>query len=538
MAAHRLKEGLLTLFVLLTLLDLSAAESKDCDPKKDSGCNKFIRPFYPNECWATWPGGPNCTRFDPTKSKSIRYIKHGQFFLQYADNSNLKGYEATDIVQFGDYFTFTKFGGITVCNSPDFQRVNGILGFGLPQRMPTELPGMPTPQLPLPLLFDLTDPRVKDNAKNHMLRKRAFSFFSTDDQAEIQLGGIDPASITGKMQLTTTIQPNDYAIPVHSVRFGDVELLNFANPNLKVPIGCQGDECHPPFLAGILDSGTSCIVLPDAPVPGMITNKPFSQWKHMIGGNTKKPTRKDSFFVNIAGTEYEIPFSDWYITQGSDSDQSCVQRMPGGMPMVLVGDVLFRRYVVMFDLTNFPGPVTIGIAKRNTNYKIATEHEYVSKIQAHKQPAQYIAETKAIRKGYHAAVATDRVPVVNHENTQYFVNVSIGTPRQKMPVIFDTGSSVFGVFSKCMSEAVAADIGLPGIQCNFGQITGHQLSQRNDVRDPVHLLEKEKYELKQSDKNSRLLETMAEEMDKSSASSLTPSYLLGLFVVFAAAFRG
>ena len=37
------------------------------------------------------------------------------------------------------------------------------------------------------------------------------------------------------------------------------------------------------------------------------------------------------------------------------------------------------------------------------------------------------------------AVATDRVPVVNHEDTQYFVNVSIGTPRQKMPVIFDTG---------------------------------------------------------------------------------------------------
>lgn len=55
---------------------------------------------------------------------------------QYADNSNLKGYEATDIVQFGDFYTFTKFGGITTCNSPDFQRVNGILGFGLPQQMP------------------------------------------------------------------------------------------------------------------------------------------------------------------------------------------------------------------------------------------------------------------------------------------------------------------------------------------------------------------------------------------------------------------
>mmetsp|Transcript_3454 Transcript_3454/g.8250 ORF Transcript_3454/g.8250 Transcript_3454/m.8250 type:complete len:549 (-) Transcript_3454:117-1763(-) len=527
---------LLVAYLVLGVMAMHAnAESKNCDPKKDSGCNKFIRPFYPDECWATWKGGPNCTRFDPVKSKTIRYIKHGQFFLQYADNSNLKGYEATDIVQFGDFYTFTKFGGITVCNSPDFQRVNGILGFGLPQQMPTELPGMPSPQLPLPLLFDLTDPRVKDNAKNHMLKKRAFAFFSTDDSAEIQLGGVDPASITGEMQLTTTIQPNDYAIPVHSVRFGDVELLQFSNPNLKVPIGCQGDDCHPPFLAGILDSGTSCLVLPDAPVPGMIANKPFSQWKHMIGGNTKKPTRKDSFFVNIAGREYEIPFSDWYITQGSDSDQSCVQRMPGGMPMVLVGDVLFRRFVVMFDLTTFPGPVTIGIAKRNPDYKLASKHEYVTKIAAHKHPAQVISETKAISPKYHAAIASDRVPVVNHENTQYFVNVSIGTPRQKLPVIFDTGSSVFGVFSKCMSQEVATDIGLPGIECNFGR----SAESKSDVKRDEELMEpstsKHAAALHQQHRLSKhygLLETEAETEDKSAAapSSYSPLLLLAPIV--------
>ena len=41
------------------------------------------------------------------------------------------------------------------------------------------------------------------------------------------------------------------------------------------------------------------------------------------------------------------------------------------MPILtFAGDVLFRRYVVMFDLTTFPGPITIGIAKRNPNYKV------------------------------------------------------------------------------------------------------------------------------------------------------------------------
>jgi hypothetical protein len=185
----------------LLYLRLAMAEDKDCDPKKDSGCMKFTRPFYPDECWAAFPGGPNCTRFDPMKSKTLKYVDKGMFLLQYADNSALKGYEARDVVQLGDYFTFTKFGwcpiaqrliflspqhlswkklfrehdtddkeflvinfrllfmlcanisifcnysvgirllgdnnfgpgGITVCNSPDFQRVNGILGFGLPQ---------------------------------------------------------------------------------------------------------------------------------------------------------------------------------------------------------------------------------------------------------------------------------------------------------------------------------------------------------------------------------------------------------------------
>ena len=58
MPMSRLLAGL----VAVVLVIGAHAESKDCDPKKDSGCNKFIRPFYPNECWAAYPGGPNCTR--------------------------------------------------------------------------------------------------------------------------------------------------------------------------------------------------------------------------------------------------------------------------------------------------------------------------------------------------------------------------------------------------------------------------------------------------------------------------------------------
>ena len=62
---HCAMHSLLRIFFCTCLAEFVMSESKDCDPKKDSGCMKFIRPFYPDECWAAFPGGPNCTRFDP-----------------------------------------------------------------------------------------------------------------------------------------------------------------------------------------------------------------------------------------------------------------------------------------------------------------------------------------------------------------------------------------------------------------------------------------------------------------------------------------
>lgn len=48
----------------------------------------------------------------------------------------------------GDYKATSPFGVITDCNSPDFNGVDGILGFGLPK---------PGSDLPTPVLFAMTD---------------------------------------------------------------------------------------------------------------------------------------------------------------------------------------------------------------------------------------------------------------------------------------------------------------------------------------------------------------------------------------------
>jgi hypothetical protein len=116
-------------------------------------------------------------------------------------------------------------------STSDFNGVDGIIGFGLPvAHAPAQPPAPPasmfggmqvfrteftqqtnTPLtlsqspfapsgaaaapvvLPVPLLFALTDPKVQADANNRLMHQRAFSFFSTEDSAEVQLGGYDPA---------------------------------------------------------------------------------------------------------------------------------------------------------------------------------------------------------------------------------------------------------------------------------------------------------------------------------------------------------
>jgi hypothetical protein len=45
----------------------------------------------------------------------------------------------------------------------------------------------------------------------------------------------------------------------------------------------------------------------------------------------------------------------------------------------------------------------------------------------------------------------DRIPVVNKKGTQYFMDVGIGTPKQKFTVIFDTGSTLLPHLDKAPS---------------------------------------------------------------------------------------
>lgn len=59
--------------------------------------------------------------------------------------------------QLGNFHGMAPFGVITECNSPDFNGVDGILGFGLPK------PGYEGRTLPNPILFALTEKGIADS---------------------------------------------------------------------------------------------------------------------------------------------------------------------------------------------------------------------------------------------------------------------------------------------------------------------------------------------------------------------------------------
>jgi len=391
----------------------------------------------------------NSSVYNPDLSHTFKVVPKQAFQLAYADNTHLKGFQANDVVQLGDYYDFANFGAVTDCNSPDFNDVDGIVGFGMPSPaapapapppstsiMPGMSPsGAPPVTLPDPLLFSLTAAGV-DNAEVHKLTRRAFSFFSTDTKAEIHLGGFDPNAIIGQLFLTPSISTHDYSVVAVSLKYGETELLDFTpkDPRFR-------------YVPAIMDSGTSCLVMPDSNLNGLVKSSPFGTWKSIVQ-EVDKPVVRDDFKINIAGREFIIPFETWYL---SDSNQSCVQQAPPGFPGLLVGDVFFRRYLVMFDLQHYPEQVIIGIGEQKPDYVPLDFYGEAKKLHLDKTMAS--VNISQAPPGYSLPFASDRIPIYNQLETQYFMNISVGNPRQNFTVIFDTGSSVFGIFTKCIPNA-------------------------------------------------------------------------------------
>ena len=405
--------------------------------------------------------------FHPSKSLSFAHVLFLGFSLSYADTAGLRGYIGQDVVQLGRYYAKTKFGCITHCDSSDFNSIDGILGLGMPDAALASIPE--------PLFFALSD-ETGDPANQYILNRRIFTLVGTDSAAELHLGGFDPHSTAQDMKYIRTTSPAEYSVPVSSIALGGHEFLNFAS---------AAQAAGRTSIPGILDSGTSCLVVPDSTLNGLFLESPYTRMM-------KNLQRGEPLYITIGEHQFKIDFHHWWLYP---NEKPCIQAGPDGFQGILLGDVIFRALVVMFDLTHPRHPV-IGLAPRNPDYRLVVEgcshvNDFkgcveeagpglgpmtsmkmsVSKRHLRGQGSRYLRaaleKINSIQKralqhaegeGLHQTTGfpdlspsggdrlLTKVPVDFYQQTQYFVNVSVGTPRQTRTVILDTGSSVLAIF--------------------------------------------------------------------------------------------
>jgi hypothetical protein len=290
-------------------------------------------------------------------------------------------------------------------------------------------------------LWALTDKDSKDSNAAELHRK--FSFFSTDEAAEVQLGGYDPETCTDTMLYTPSLSPTDFIVGVTSLTYGHptrgskTQLLKFSDPT--------GAE----YLPAIMDSGTSCLVIPGTKLDGRLRNNPFDDFTELWDEDT-------SFWITIGDRTFEIPYSSWFL---AETNQTCVQPSPDGMEGLLIGDVFFREYMVEFDMEDETRPI-IGIAALNKAYKPVSSAVlgYYELQKAPRAKLQLLRGEETMYPAEHSKRLdeVDQIPIFNKKGTQYFMDVAIGSPKQPFTVIFDTGSAAFGVFTR--HEALPAAI--------------------------------------------------------------------------------
>jgi hypothetical protein len=138
-----------------------------------------------------------------------------------------------------------------------------------------------------------------------------------------------------------------YMIDVQSLKVGGHELLQFKDKSIAIQ--------------AILDSGTSCLVVPDDTFGGGLLASPFKTFqKHF--GDLDEPT----IHITIEGQTFALPYDDYMV-----DDKPCVMKMKSTPRTFLLGDVFFRRMVVMHNLNN-PDRPQITLGQRDPDYKLTT----------------------------------------------------------------------------------------------------------------------------------------------------------------------
>ena len=161
------------------------------------------------------------------------------------------------------------------------------------------------------------------------LHTRKFAFLSDSVSGELQLGGYARESTAADMVYVRATSTTEYSVNVQSLTFGGIELLDWV------------DKTVPNAIPAIMDTGTTCLVIPDTVLGGRVSDRPFSKFKSIM-------TKGMSFYITIDGHLFEIPYQFWW---QRIKNAPCVQATPASYAGILLGDVVFQSLVVEFDLS-------------------------------------------------------------------------------------------------------------------------------------------------------------------------------------------
>lgn len=389
--------------------------------------------------------------FAPSKSSTFSLIKLANVDVTFLDKTNLKGYDGADMATLGKYKVMTRMGMIEHCNSANFNDVDGIVGFGWADapRSAALLKTLTQQDRPS---WDLTNQPFQGD---HKPMPRKFTFTANDDLGELQLGGYDPELVASDFTMFHMTGLNAYAIPIHSITYGGVELLHFADTN------------HKKTFAGEFDSGTTCLLIPSTVVKGNFTRAPFSILREQQVMGHQHPLVYKSRDVHGQEHTYEMAFHE------------CVE--PTEETMIL-GDPFFRKYVILHDLVDLNNKM-MGVANKNPNYKLGVWTDTsilvprnprvhitgsgLTRMHAKRKmrDSAFVQSLHQTRTAVHSGMertslvfgadciwsdcgSVDKVAVKSKTMVTYEVQLAIGTPAQPLDVIFDTGSYMLAIFAK------------------------------------------------------------------------------------------
>ena len=439
--------------------------------------------------------------FDPSFSSSYEQVQ-GHFAEDYVDGAGLyvlvkvgdcasfcaaltgcyhprnrSGNLGKDIVQLGEYATRTSFGVVSEPPKSEWKH-DGVLGLGMINEKDRDIH-------PPPLFYALTTGSSGEDASssssNSKLASRVFSLLLDDEAGELQLGGFVEESVIGPVLYSSVIpdrcdsvsssscEYSRYKISVAGLRLGNRPLLNTKSGMSRT-------------IVGVLDSGASCLVLPSASSDN--GTSVMEAFESVIQSEEDIRVTQPSIFVAIGKREYEIPWSQYHVAGDSSLNEEgsfCIHPNREAPKLMILGDVFLRSVVTVHNLESDPPSIGLGI--RNPSYS-AVKSIQMSKSSENLGGGVKGTDTGAERKVMQIPFMVERrsgvvpsslfsasneeilldteskdtesrrgtsrsvakLPIVS-DRVQYTTILQVGTPRQSLRVMIDTGTSSLVIFA-------------------------------------------------------------------------------------------